>query len=54
MELKIYEIQWIDGGNVTCMISWGLRGTNQSKYTDARARQDAENNTETPINYTYC
>lgn len=40
--------------NVTCMISWGLRGTNQSKYTELRASQNAENSTATPINYTHC
>jgi hypothetical protein len=36
------------------MISWGLRGTNQSKYTNDVARQYYENSNATPINYTHC
>lgn len=40
------------GGNVPCMSSWGLRGTNQSKYTKLRARQNAEIKHYNP-NYLY-
>ena len=36
------------------MISWGLRGDSISKYTELRARLNAENRTATPINYTHC
>ena len=42
------------GSNVECMSSWGLRGTNQSKYTELLARQNAENSTTAPITYTHC
>lgn len=40
--------------NVECMISWGLRGMNQTKYTELWAKQNAELSTASPINYTLC
>lgn len=40
----------VNGGG---MISWGLRGSNQSKYTKLMARQQAEICTVTTINYTH-